>query len=90
MKNKKAAGKYSLGERLALIIFGVSSSLYILNILIGKASVYWGLDIFHLGNIGEFLLLFAASVSVIVAALKRQQKRRKPMKPKPVRSSLTC
>jgi hypothetical protein len=43
MKNKKTAGKYSLGERLALIIFGVSSSLYILNILIGKASVHWGL-----------------------------------------------
>jgi hypothetical protein len=39
MKNKRAAGNYSPGERVALIIFGVSSSLYILNIPIGKASI---------------------------------------------------
>ena len=72
MKKEKTADKYSPGESLSLIIFGVSSSLYILNILIGKASVHWGLDVFHLGNIGEFLLLFAASVSVIAAALHRE------------------
>jgi hypothetical protein len=72
MKNEKIAGKSSLGERLALVIFVVSSSLYLLNILIGKASVHWGLDVFKLGNIGEFLLLLAASVSFIVAALHRE------------------
>lgn len=72
MKNEDEKTHYSPGERFALIIFAISSSLYLLNILIGKASIHWGVKIFHLGNIGEFLLLLLASVSFIAAALHRE------------------
>lgn len=72
MKKEKKASKYSPGERLALLIFVISSGLYLLNILIGKASILWGWKVFHLGNIGEFLLLFFASISLIAAALHRE------------------
>jgi len=72
MKKEKKASKYSPGERLALLIFGISSGLYLLNILIGKASILWGWKVFYLGNIGEFLLLLVASISIIAAALHRE------------------
>lgn len=72
MKKKEKASQYSTSERLSLLIFGISSGLYLLNILIGKASILWGWKVFHLGNIGEFLLLFFASISLIAAALHRE------------------
>jgi hypothetical protein len=72
MKKEKKASKYSPGERLALLIFVISSGLYLLNILIGKASILWGWKVFHLGDIGEFLLLLFASIFFIAAALHRE------------------
>lgn len=72
MKKEKKASQYSLSERLSLLIFGISSGLYILNVLIGKASILWGWKVFHLGNVGEFLILLVASISVIAAALHRE------------------
>ena len=72
MKKEKKASKYSPGERLALLIFVISSGLYILNILIGKAKILWGWKVFHLGDIGEFLLLLVASIFFIAAALHRE------------------
>ena len=72
MKKEKKASKYSPGERLALLIFVISSGLYLLNILIGKAKILWGWKVFHLGDIGEFLLLLVASIFFIAAALHRE------------------
>ena len=72
MKKEKKASKYSPGERLALLIFVISSALYFLNILIGKAMILWGWKVFHLGDIGEFLLLLVASIFFIAAALHRE------------------
>jgi hypothetical protein len=72
MKKEKKASKYSPGERLAIFTFIISSSLYLLNILIGKAKILWGWKVFHIGDIGEFLLLLVASVSFIAAALHRE------------------
>jgi hypothetical protein len=72
MKKEKKASKYSPGERLAIFIFVISSGLYLLNILIGKAKILWGWKVFHLGDIGEFLLLLVASIFLIAAALHRE------------------
>jgi hypothetical protein len=70
--NKQSNGRYSTSERVTLIVFAISLALYLMNIFLGKASVHWGWTIFHLGNIGEFLLLLIASISFIIAALHRE------------------
>lgn len=72
MKSKCKEHIYSTGERAALYIFWFSSSLFVLNILIGKASILWNWNLFKLGNVGEFLLLLIASISVVAAALHRE------------------
>ena len=43
---------------------------YFINVLIGKANISYDLNLPHLGNVPEFLLLSMASVLLIVAALK--------------------
>jgi hypothetical protein len=40
--------------------------------LFGKATVSYGLNLPHFGNVAEFLLLSVACVALIVAALKRE------------------
>lgn len=68
-QNNKTNGK---GGKGALITFFLLFTLYFINILVGKAKVTYGLDLPHLGNVAEFLLLFVACVSLIVAALNRE------------------
>lgn len=63
---------YSIGERITLIVFAVSLTLYFFNIILGKASVAWGWDVFYLGNFSEFLLLLTASIFFVIAALYRE------------------
>ena len=46
MMNKQTSRHYSTGERIALFVCAVSIFLYFLNILVGKASVHWGWDVF--------------------------------------------
>lgn len=70
--DKKKNGSYTTGERLTLLVFAVSVALYFLNILLGKASIQWGWDVFYLGNVSEFLLLFFASIAFVAAALQRE------------------
>jgi len=70
--DKQANKNYSTRERMSFIIFVVSLALYFLNILLGKASVQWGWDVFYLGSISEFLLLLVASISFVVVALYRE------------------
>lgn len=74
MMNEQKNVNYSIGERIALFVFIVSLGLYFLNILLGKASVQWGWDVFYFGNISEFLLLLTASIFFIIAALHREAK----------------
>ncbi|MBT3487750.1 MAG: hypothetical protein HOK24_19215 [Desulfobacula sp.] len=57
---------------MTLIVFAISVALYLINILLGKASIQWGWDVFYLGNISEFLLLLFASVAFVAAALHRE------------------
>ena len=58
--------------RGAMIVFFVLFAAFFINVLFGKANISYGLEVPHLGNVAEFLLLFAACVSLIVAALKRE------------------
>ncbi len=60
---------HKLGARIAIIVAIVSFSLYVVNMLIGKANIVYGKQMFHIGDIGEFLIMFVASIAFIVAAL---------------------
>ncbi len=64
----------STGERMALFVFVITLALYFLNVILGKASIQWGWDVFYLGSISEFLLLLATSISFVVVALHREAK----------------
>lgn len=55
--------------RIAIIISALSFGIYVLNVLIGKANIVYGVEIFHFGNVGEFLILLVASVAFIAVAL---------------------
>ncbi len=72
MEREKKNGGNTGVERLILIVFAGSFTLYFLNILVGKGAIHWGWNIFYLGNVGEFILLLVASIALIVAALHRE------------------
>ena len=60
------------GGRVALYAFYLLFAIYFVNVLFGKATVSYGLNLPHFGNVAEFLLLSVACVALIVAALKRE------------------
>ncbi len=60
------------GERISLIACILLFALYLINVLLGKISISYGLNLPHLGNVAEFLLLFGACILLIIAALKRE------------------
>ena len=68
-QDKKTNGK---GGRVALFAFYFLFAMYFINVLFGKAKISYGLNLPHLGNVAEFLLLSVACVALIVAALKRE------------------
>jgi len=56
----------------ALLTCYVLFALYFINVILGKVNISYDLNIPHLGNVAEFLLLLLASVSLVVAALKSE------------------
>jgi hypothetical protein len=68
-QNNKTNGK---GGKVALYAFYILFAIYFVNVLFGKATVSYGLNLPHLGSVAEFLLLSVACVALIVAALKRE------------------
>jgi heme A synthase len=74
-KASPAAGRNIL--RLSLSLF----LLFFVNILVGKCNVafHWALP--HLGSVAEFLLLAAASTTLIWAALHREAGENENTKP---------
>lgn len=68
-QNKKTNGREGKG---ALIVCFFLFALYFINVLLGKLKISYGLNLPHLGNVLEFLLLTVASISLIVAALKSE------------------
>jgi hypothetical protein len=59
-------------ERIPLIACFVLFAMYLINLILGKINISYGLNLPHLGNVAEFLLLFAACILLIIAALKRE------------------
>jgi hypothetical protein len=47
-------------------------ALFFVNLFIGKANIHYQLDLPHMGNLAEFLIMAAASTLLIVAALERE------------------
>ena len=60
------------GERIWLNACFVLFALYLINVLLGKINISYGLNLPHLGNVVEFLMLFGACILLIIAALKRE------------------
>jgi len=58
--------------RGALITCFVLFAIYLINVIFRKINISYGLNLPHLGNVAEFLLLFGACILLIVAALKRE------------------
>lgn len=56
----------------ALFTCYVLFALYFINVIFGKVNISYDLNIPHLGNVAEFLLLLLASVSLVAAALKSE------------------
>lgn len=54
--------------RISLLLF----LLFFVNLLIGKGNIVFNWRLPHLGSLAEFLLLGAASTTLIWAALKRE------------------
>ena len=69
MTNGQNHSDHKLGSRIAIIVAILSFSLYAVNMMIGKANIVYGKQMFHIGDIGEFLMMFVASIAFIVAAL---------------------
>jgi len=69
MTNGQNHSDHKLGSRIAIIVAILSFSLYVVNMLIGKVNIVYGKQMFHIGDIGEFLMMFVASIAFIVAAL---------------------
>jgi hypothetical protein len=72
MTNGQKVSEHKFGARVAIIVAIVSFSLYVINMLIGKGNIVYGWELFHIGDIGEFLIMFVASIAFIVAALFRE------------------
>jgi hypothetical protein len=68
-KSNQITGK---GERISLIACFLLFALYLINVLLGKISISYGLNLPHLGNVAEFFMLFGACILLIIAALKRE------------------
>ena len=60
------------GGRGALIACFVLFGTYFINVLVGKINILYDLNLPHLGNVAEFLMLFGACILLIIAALKRE------------------
>jgi hypothetical protein len=48
--------------------------LFFINILIGKFNNMYDMDIYHFGDVAEFLLLLISSTSIIIVAIDLENK----------------
>ena len=60
------------GVSISLITCFILFACYFINVILGKLKILYGLNLPHLGNVAEFLLLFGACIFLIIAALKRE------------------
>jgi len=58
-----------------LVVFGILASIFIANILLGKAGVTFGWDVpFLLSDVGEYLILLFAALFFTIATLIRESR----------------
>jgi len=62
----------SKAGRSALVTCFVLFAIYFINVILGKINILYGLNLPHIGNVAEFLLLFVACILLIIASLKRE------------------
>ena len=70
---KSEEKKSYFGDRTKLLICCILFGLYFVNVFLGKASIRFGWKVYHLGNVGEFLLLLLATAFLVVVALHREK-----------------
>ena len=58
--------------RIPVVLFVIFFVLYISNVLIGKANIVFGWEVYHFGNVGEFLIMLFAAVAFVTAALQSE------------------
>ena len=68
-KSNQTTGK---GEKIPLIACFFLFAIYLINLILGKVNISYGLNLPQLGHVAEFLLLFGACILLIIAALKRE------------------
>ena len=68
-QNNQPTSKRGTG---ALIPCFVLFAAYFINVVVGKINILFGLNLPHVGNVAEFLMLFGACILLILAALKRE------------------
>ncbi len=72
MKNANKKSYSTRGSKIAISLSIISFALYLINVVAGKANVIYELNLFQIGNIGEFLILLFSSTTFIVAALLQE------------------
>ncbi len=72
MTEQKSDRIKSKGERVSLIACFILFAIYLINVLLGKVNISYGLNLPHFGNVTEFLVLSMVCVLLIIAALKRE------------------
>lgn len=77
MTPQKVTDDQSNIVKVSVVSFIILFGAYIVNVLIGKAKIVYGWQVFHLESVGEFLLLFVAAIAFIVAALHSEAVRKK-------------
>jgi hypothetical protein len=68
-QDNQTNGKEGRGALVACLVLFAA---YFINVLVGKINISYGLNLPHIGNVAEFLLLFGACILLIIAALKRE------------------
>lgn len=72
MQDQSRPRKTRKPGRLPLMGCFALFAIYFVNMFVGKANILYHLGLPHMDNVGEFLLMAAASTLLIVAALERE------------------
>lgn len=72
MKNVDKKSYSTRGSKIAVTLSAISFIAYVLNIIAGKASIFYEINLIQVGHIAECLILLFSSTTFIVAALLQE------------------
>lgn len=72
MKNVDKKSYSTRGSKIAVTLSAISFIIYMLNIVAGKASIFYEINLIQVGPIAECLILLFSSTTFIVAALLQE------------------